>query len=106
MSEHFVQKRIDEFHDLRQGSGTVAQYESRFLDLLQYVDYLQDEKLQVNRFIRGLNADIAGAVRMLSPPTLEKAVEKAYLAEENRTKAQEHRDRNKSKFQERIQAFQ
>ncbi|KAH9307818.1 hypothetical protein KI387_035729, partial [Taxus chinensis] len=92
--------RIDEFHDLRQGSMTVVEYESRFLDLLQYVDYMQDEQVRIHRFIRGLNVDLAGAVRIHCPQTLAEAVEKAYIAEETRGKTQQARDRVRSRIQQ------
>ncbi|KAH9329027.1 hypothetical protein KI387_001135 [Taxus chinensis] len=47
---------------------------------------------------RGLNADLAGVVRILSPPTLEKVVEKSYPVDENKTRIQESRDRNQGKL--------
>lgn len=82
LSEHFRQRRIDEFHDLQQKGLSVTQYESKFFELLPYVDYLKDEKLLVNRFIRGLNAGIAGPVRMSTPKSLRVTIEKALIAEE------------------------
>lgn len=82
LSEHFRQRRVDEFHDLQQKGLSVTQYENKFFELLPYVDYLKDEKLLVNRFIRGLNSGIAGPVRMAAPGSLWVAVEKALIAEE------------------------
>ena len=55
LSEHFRQRQLEEFHDLQQRGLMVAQYESRFLELLPYVDYMRDEKLRIHRFIKGLN---------------------------------------------------
>lgn len=92
LSEHFRQRRIDEFHDLQQKGLSVTQYESKFFELLPYVDYLKDEKLLVNRFIRGLNAGIAGPVRMSAPESLQVAVEKALIAEEIQVRPQDNRD--------------
>jgi hypothetical protein len=82
LSEQFCQRRIDEFHDLQQRGLSVAQYETKFLELLPYVDYMKDEKLQVNRFIKGLNHTLYGMVRMTPPGDLSYTVERAVIAEE------------------------
>lgn len=55
----------------------MSQYESKFFKLLPYVDYLKDEKLLINRFIRGLKVRIVGPVRMVAPGSLRVVMEKA-----------------------------
>lgn len=82
LSEHFRQKQIEEFHSLYQRGLTVAQYESRFLELLPYVEYMKDEKLRVHCFIMGLNFSLQGPVRMAFPTTFRQAVEIALVAED------------------------
>lgn len=73
---------IDEFHDLQQKGLSMSQYERKFFELLSYVDYLKDEKLLINRFIRGLNVGIVGLVRMTALGSLCVALEKALISEE------------------------
>ena len=38
LSEHYRQRKIDEFHDLQQRGLIVVQYEGKFLEILPYVD--------------------------------------------------------------------
>ena len=86
MSEHFRQKQIEEFHSLHQRGLTVGQYESRFLELLPYVEYMKDEKQQVHRFIMGLNFSLQGPVRMAFPTTFRQVVEIALVVEDTLTR--------------------
>lgn len=65
----------------------MTQYESKFFELLPYMDYLKDEKLLVNHFIRGLNVGITG------PGSLRVAIEKALIAEKIQVKPQDTRDK-------------
>ena len=58
LSEHFRQKKIEDFHFLYQRGLIVAKYESRFLELLPYVEYMKDEKFQVHPFFMGLNLSL------------------------------------------------
>lgn len=83
LSDHWRQRRADEFHDLRQLSMSVEQYERRFYELKQYAGISHDEGMLVQHFVRGLNAQISGGVRVFQPKTMEVAVEKARLVEEN-----------------------
>lgn len=61
----------------------MEQYERRFFELRQYDGYADDEPMLIQHLVRGLNERIGGEVRMHGPKTLEVAVEKARLAEEN-----------------------
>lgn len=62
---------------------SVEQYERRFYELKQYAGIGDDETMLVQHFIRGLNARISGGVRVFEPKTMEVAVEKARIVEEN-----------------------
>lgn len=66
---------------------SVEQYEHRFYELKQYAGIGDDEAMLVQHFIRGLNARISGRVRVFKPKTMEVAVEKACIVEENLTLA-------------------
>lgn len=49
------------------------------MDLFQYVDYMQDEKVWIHRFIRGLNLDLGRACAHSLPTYIRRGLpEKAY----------------------------
>jgi hypothetical protein len=52
------------------------------MKLLRYALHLNTEKLEVKRFMFGLNGDIHAKVRILMPQTLHDIVQKALIAEE------------------------
>jgi len=53
LSEHYFEKKMREFFDLRLGNMTMEEYVKKFLDFLRYVDYLKDEKIKIHRFLSG-----------------------------------------------------
>jgi hypothetical protein len=60
----------------------VPEYEAHFMELLWYAPHLNTEKIQVNRFVFGLNNSLRVKVRILMPQTLHDAIQKALIAEE------------------------
>ncbi len=82
MSEGYLERKLNEFHDLKQGTKTMGEYKSRFMELLRYASYLNTEKLKVNKFLYGLNAIIKEKVRILVPKTLHEVVQRAVIVEE------------------------
>jgi hypothetical protein len=54
LSEHFYDKKMQDFFELRLGSMTMAEYENKFLGLLKYVGFIKDEKVKIQRFLSGL----------------------------------------------------
>jgi hypothetical protein len=54
LSEHFYDKKMQEFFELRLGSMTMGEYENKFLGLLKYVGFIKDEKVKIQRFLSGL----------------------------------------------------
>ena len=60
----------------------MPEYEARFMELLRYAQYLNTEKLKVNRFVFGLNNSLRAKVRILMPQTLHDVIENALIAEE------------------------
>ena len=42
--------KINEFHDLKQGTEIVLEYEALFMVLLRYASHLNIEKLKVKKF--------------------------------------------------------
>jgi hypothetical protein len=53
-SEHFHEKKMQEFFELRLGSMTMEKYEKKFLGLLKYVRFIGDEKVKIQIFLSGL----------------------------------------------------
>jgi hypothetical protein len=45
---------MQDFFELRMGSVTMVEYEKKFLGLLKYVGFINDEKVKMYRFLSGL----------------------------------------------------
>jgi hypothetical protein len=72
--EEFIERQLNDFNILRQGSRIVPEYEARFMELLRYSPHLNTEKLKVNKFVFSLSVNIHANVRILMPQTLHDAV--------------------------------
>ena len=51
LSKHFYDKKMQEYFELRLGSMTMAEYEKKFLGLLKYVGFINDEKVKIQIFL-------------------------------------------------------
>ncbi|XP_059072251.1 uncharacterized protein LOC131043017 [Cryptomeria japonica] len=87
LSPQWRQTRADEFYSLRQFGMSVDQFEHRFYELKQYAGIGNDEAMLVQHFLRGLNDRISGGVRVFEPVSVEAAVAKARLVEQNLIRA-------------------
>ena len=47
LSEHYFERKMQEFFDLKMGSMTMEEYVKKFLDLMRYVDCIKDEKIKI-----------------------------------------------------------
>ena len=52
--EHYYDKNMEELFELKLGSMTMEAYEKKFLELLNYADFIKDEKVKIQRFLSGL----------------------------------------------------
>ena len=52
------------------------------MELLRYAPHLSTKKLQVNKFVYGLNFNMREKVRILMPRTLHEAMKKDIIDEE------------------------
>ena len=43
--------------DLKLGSMTMDSYEKKFLELFKYADFIKDEKVKIQRFLRSLKEE-------------------------------------------------
>ena len=62
------------FHALVQGNRTVEEYEIRFMELVKYVSYMDNDQRQEELFIYGLNPKIRAMVQMWKPSSVVEAV--------------------------------
>jgi hypothetical protein len=77
LSEHFYDKKMEEFFELRLGSMTMIEYEKNFLGLLKYVRFIGDEKVKIHRFLSGLLAFYKENIKYDEPTTFTKSIRKA-----------------------------
>jgi hypothetical protein len=74
LSNEFIEHHINEFNALRQGIHMVPEYEARFMELLRYFLDMNMKKLNVNKFVFGLNLNIHMKVVILMPQMLHDTV--------------------------------
>ena len=73
---------MQEFFELRLGSMTMEEYEKKFLGLLKYVGFINDEKVKIQRFLSGLPTFYKENIRYDDPKSLSVAIRKdKYLYE-------------------------
>jgi hypothetical protein len=85
LPEQWQQQRADEFHNLKQYTMSVAEYERKFYELMPYAGISDSSPLMVQHFIRGLNNRYIGGVKVFEPKTLKHAIRQAILVEQNVT---------------------
>nr|XP_027066202.1 uncharacterized protein LOC113692058 [Coffea arabica] len=79
------EKKEDEFIRLRQGTQSVAEYESQFTRLSKFApELILTEQRRVQRFIQGLNVEIQKDLAVAQINTFSDAVEKALRVENAR----------------------
>jgi hypothetical protein len=54
LSEKYFDGKTKEFYELKLGELTIYEYINKFLEMIRYVPYIQDEKLNMKQFISGL----------------------------------------------------
>ena len=72
-----MKKELKKFYELKLGTMTMKNLNSKFLSLLRYVPYLVDEKPKVHRFLSCLPYHIKDRIEYDNPKTLEEAMRKA-----------------------------
>ncbi|XP_073035221.1 uncharacterized protein [Primulina eburnea] len=76
------QKKEREFENLRQGSMSVAEYESRYSALLKYVPHIATNvHAKMRHFLKGLKLELFDHVQSNNPVSFEDAVTRAEMAE-------------------------
>ena len=68
---------MKDFFDLWLGNMTMDEYVKKFLDLMRYVAYINEEKIKIQRFLSGLLSFYKDQIQYDEPKTLEVAIRKA-----------------------------
>lgn len=78
LSQHYYDRKMQEFFELKLGSMTMSEYEKKFLELLTYVDFIKDEKVKIQHFLSGLPIYYKDKIQYDEPRTLDEAIRKAH----------------------------
>ena len=65
---------MEEFFELKLGSMTMEAYEKNFPELLKYVNFIKDDKVNINRFLSGLPDSYKDKIQYDRPKTLKDSI--------------------------------
>ncbi|XP_071924792.1 uncharacterized protein [Coffea arabica] len=92
----FQEKKEDEFIRLRQGTQSVAEYESQFTRLSKFApELIVTEQRRARRFLQGLNVEIQKDLAVAQITTFSDAVEKALRSENARLQVRNFQNRKR-----------
>ncbi|XP_027178078.1 uncharacterized protein LOC113777243 [Coffea eugenioides] len=90
------EKKEDEFIRLRQGTQSVAEYESQFTRLSKFApELILTEQRRARRFLQGLNVEIQKDLAVAQITTFSDAVEKALRSENARLQVRNFQNRKR-----------
>jgi len=72
--ENYYDRKMKYFFELKLGSMTMDEYEKIFFELLKYVDFINDEKVKIQRFFSGLPYFYSDKIQYHNPKTLEETI--------------------------------
>jgi hypothetical protein len=75
LSEHYYEKKMKEFFELKLGTMAMEEYKKRFFELFKYVDFIKDEKVKIQRFLSGFPSFIVTIYNMITPKPWRKQYE-------------------------------
>ena len=52
--EHYYDNKMEDFCEIKLGSMAVDSYEKNFLEILKNLDFIKDEKVNIQRFLSGI----------------------------------------------------
>nr|XP_027109288.1 uncharacterized protein LOC113729162 [Coffea arabica] len=90
------EKKKDEFIRIRQGTQSVAEYESQFTRLSKFApELILTEQRRARRFLQGLNVEIQKDLAVAQITTFSDAVEKALRSENARLQVRNFQNRKR-----------
>jgi hypothetical protein len=76
---------MKEFFEIKLGSMKIDEYEKIFFELLEYVDFIKDYKVKIQRFFSGLPSFYIDKIQYDNPRTLEEVIKREkHLYEHNK----------------------
>ena len=75
--DRYYDDKIKEFHELKLGQLTMEEYTKKFLELLRYVWYIRDDKVNIQSFLSVLPQPYKDRIEFDEPRTLEEKISKA-----------------------------
>jgi len=79
---------MQEFFDLWLGNMTMDEYVNKFLDLMIYVAFINEEKIKIQRFLSGFPSFYKDRIQYDEPKMLEVVIKKAkHMYEKSKGKA-------------------
>ena len=79
LSEQYYEERAKEFYELKLGSMSMKELSSKFLSLLRYVPYINDENPKIQMFLSCLPLSFKDRNEFQNAKTLEEVMRKANL---------------------------
>jgi hypothetical protein len=73
-SKDYYEINMKYFFELKLVSLTMDEYEKRFFEFLNYVDFIRDEKVKIQRFLSGLPSFYNDKIQYDNQNTLEEAI--------------------------------
>jgi hypothetical protein len=108
ISEHYYDKKMQEFFELKLGSMTMEEYKN-FLDLLRCVGFIKEEKVKIQRFLSGIPSLYKNKIQFDELETLAETIRKAkHLYEKGKgreTFQKSWKDKKKEKSDQRKERF-
>ena len=74
LSEKYFDGKTMELYELELGQLIIDEYINKFLELIRYVPYIKDEKVNMQRFISGLPQYFRDKIEFDEPKTLEDTI--------------------------------
>ena len=109
LSEHYYDKKMEELFELKLRSMTMEAYEKKFLELLNYANFIKYEKVNIQRFLSGLPESYRDKIQYDRPKKLKDAIWKEkHLYEQNKSKApyqKKWKDMKNNKQEQRKKVF-
>ena len=87
----------------------MEEYENKLLELLRYIRYIPDDKVNIQRLLSGIPQEYKDMIEFDEPRTLEEAIRKAkYCDDQNKRKNDFHKawkDKKNDKFDQMKKGF-
>jgi hypothetical protein len=77
LSEHYYERKMNEFFELKLITMIMEEYEKRFFEFLKYFDFVKYEKVKIQRFLSGLPSFYSDKIQYDNPKTLEETIRRA-----------------------------